>query len=228
MAKQSYIEERRRKEKQQRERQILRAAKKVFVKKGFRAATMEEIARIARLSKAALYLYFPSKEDLYLEVVYSVFQHFFQFAMDHIPKDLPPDRVIYHFGRVLLLYAQEQWDQYILAAHFNLAEVAARVERQRVEKLDQLLKEYLEFAMQIVERGKQQGIFRNDLDSCLAILSLWVSINGAILQWHFGKPTFLSPQPQLEEFVEFLLQNLLRGFAREQKKSVVSQKEHTK
>ncbi len=207
-----YIEERRRKERQQRERQILRAAKKVFVKKGFRAATMEEIARTARLSKAAIYLYFPSKEDLYLEVVYTVFQHFFQFAMEHIPGELPPNTIIEQFGKVLLRYAQEHWDQYILAAHFNLAEIAAKADRQRVVKLDHLLQEYLEFAMRVVEYGKEQGIFRKDLNACLAILSLWVSINGAILQWHFGKPTFLSPEPQLEEFVEFLLHNLLQGF----------------
>lgn len=45
---------------------ILDAAEHVFVGKGFDAATMEEVADSAALAKGTLYLYFPSKEDLFL------------------------------------------------------------------------------------------------------------------------------------------------------------------
>jgi len=43
---------------------ILRAAARMFVRKGVDAATMQEIAAEADLSAGAIYRYFPSKDDL--------------------------------------------------------------------------------------------------------------------------------------------------------------------
>jgi AcrR family transcriptional regulator len=46
--------------------EILRAARKVFAEKGFADATVDDIAEAAELAKGTLYLYFPSKRELYL------------------------------------------------------------------------------------------------------------------------------------------------------------------
>ncbi|HZZ89330.1 MAG TPA: TetR/AcrR family transcriptional regulator [Caulobacteraceae bacterium] len=48
--------------------EILEAALAVFAEQGFAAAKLEEIARRAGISKAALYLYFETKEDLFRAV----------------------------------------------------------------------------------------------------------------------------------------------------------------
>lgn len=48
---------------------ILEAGLQVFSEKGFRGATLEEIARAARLSKPNLLYYFPSKEALHLALL---------------------------------------------------------------------------------------------------------------------------------------------------------------
>ena len=46
-------------------RQILDGARKVFLASGFDAASMNEIARVAGVSKGTLYVYFDSKEALF-------------------------------------------------------------------------------------------------------------------------------------------------------------------
>ena len=46
--------------------EILDAARKVFAEKGFAGTTMEEIAERSGLAKGTLYLYFPSKQDIYI------------------------------------------------------------------------------------------------------------------------------------------------------------------
>ena len=46
--------------------EILDAARKVFAKKGFNQATMEEIAEAAGVAKGTVYLYFSSKRAIYL------------------------------------------------------------------------------------------------------------------------------------------------------------------
>lgn len=52
---------------------ILRAAERVIVRKGYSAATMDDIAREAQFSKATLYKYFPGKGELVLEIIGSYF-----------------------------------------------------------------------------------------------------------------------------------------------------------
>jgi AcrR family transcriptional regulator len=54
---------------QQREAEILRAARKVLVEKGYRDARMEDVARAAGLSKGAVYFYFDSKRALFTALV---------------------------------------------------------------------------------------------------------------------------------------------------------------
>jgi AcrR family transcriptional regulator len=49
-------------------KRCIRAAESVFKRDGFRAATMEEVAREAQVSKATLYSYFKNKDALYVEV----------------------------------------------------------------------------------------------------------------------------------------------------------------
>jgi TetR/AcrR family transcriptional regulator len=63
------IIERKEREKEHRKEEILDAAQKVFFEKELAAATMDEIAETAELSKGTLYLYYKSKEDMYLGVL---------------------------------------------------------------------------------------------------------------------------------------------------------------
>lgn len=48
---------------------ILAAARKVIAEDGFQGANLERIAREAGISKGALYLYFPNKENLFLRAL---------------------------------------------------------------------------------------------------------------------------------------------------------------
>jgi len=62
-------ERRREREKELRRSAILRAARKEFFEKGFRAVTVDSIARRSELSKGAIYLYFKSKEEIYAQIL---------------------------------------------------------------------------------------------------------------------------------------------------------------
>jgi AcrR family transcriptional regulator len=75
------VERREREKEDQRRRrreEILRAAKTVIRAKGFAGSTMEDVAREAELSSAALYLYFKNKDELFatlsLEVLEGIVQ----------------------------------------------------------------------------------------------------------------------------------------------------------
>lgn len=59
----------RRRRKETRPQELLDAALALFVEKGFAGTRSEEVARRAGVSKGTLYLYYPSKEDLFKAVV---------------------------------------------------------------------------------------------------------------------------------------------------------------
>src|SRR5580692_3924709 len=58
-----------RRRKDARPAEIIAAALALFAERGFAAARLDDIAARAGVSKAALYLYFPTKEDLFRAVV---------------------------------------------------------------------------------------------------------------------------------------------------------------
>lgn len=60
------VASRRRREREERRAAILDAAARVFQRKGLTAATMDEVAAEAELSKGTLYLYFKNKDDLFV------------------------------------------------------------------------------------------------------------------------------------------------------------------
>src|SRR3954471_19038025 len=59
----------RQRRKEARPQELLEAALELFVEKGFAATRSEEVAARAGVSKGTLFLYFPSKEELFKAVV---------------------------------------------------------------------------------------------------------------------------------------------------------------
>jgi len=60
------IQDRKERERKQRIELILESARKVITKKGYSSTTVEEIAAEAEVSTATIYLYFKSKDDLFM------------------------------------------------------------------------------------------------------------------------------------------------------------------
>jgi AcrR family transcriptional regulator len=63
-------QERRERERQQRREQIVKAARRLFRRNGYERTTMPAIASAAELAPGTLYLYFPSKQTLYVELLH--------------------------------------------------------------------------------------------------------------------------------------------------------------
>ncbi|MEO0358739.1 MAG: TetR/AcrR family transcriptional regulator, partial [Pseudomonadota bacterium] len=82
--------------------QVLDGALKVFMEHGFEGASVDEIARVAGVSKATLYSYFPDKAQLFSAVAQDRFQN----KADHVLTDFdfadPPDVILPLAGHLLL------------------------------------------------------------------------------------------------------------------------------
>ena len=54
---------------QQKKKYIIEKARQVFVEKGYRNVTMKDIIEACEISRGGLYLYFPSTQEIFLEVL---------------------------------------------------------------------------------------------------------------------------------------------------------------
>lgn len=69
--------------------QVRRGARQVFLREGFAGASVDEIAREARVSKATLYAYFPDKDLMFKDAMVSAFQQDEASPIRPIASDTP-------------------------------------------------------------------------------------------------------------------------------------------
>jgi AcrR family transcriptional regulator len=84
--------ERREREKAHRREHILKTARKLFWSKGFEGTTMPEIAGAAELAPGTLYLYFRSKEALYVELLKEGYDILLARLREAVHEDAPARR----------------------------------------------------------------------------------------------------------------------------------------
>jgi TetR/AcrR family transcriptional repressor of mexJK operon len=84
--------------------QVLAGARTVFMADGFEGASVDEIARVAAVSKATLYSYFPDKRHLFMEVANAECARQSQEALDNIDVSAAPHDVLTQAGQHFLRF----------------------------------------------------------------------------------------------------------------------------
>ena len=98
-------QERKAQERQARRRRIQEAARTVFAERGYSGASIEQIARAAQLSVGAIYLYFRSKEDLYVSLVEDALT-VFDVEMGHVREHVEVSRRLRETWSLLVKWAE--------------------------------------------------------------------------------------------------------------------------
>ncbi|ABG30042.1 TetR/AcrR family transcriptional regulator [Roseobacter denitrificans] len=93
--------------------QVLDGARDVFMADGFEGASVDEIARVANVSKATLYSYFPDKRLLFMEVATAECQRQARGAMDKIDMEAAPQDVLAQTGQHFLRFITSDFGQKI-------------------------------------------------------------------------------------------------------------------
>lgn len=196
--------ERKEREKQERRRTILRAAKQVFFEKGLVHATMDEIAERSELSKGALYLYFKSKEDLYLSLANEGMEILIRKFKEVAAKKLPGDTLLLKLGRVYYKFYEDYQDYFKILFFLEHGDIHTKVSDELKNEVELKGAECLEVVAQVVKNGIDAGIFRKDIKPREIAAILWTNSNGIIHFIHNHKCN-----PETEKRLGICGQNLL-------------------
>lgn len=145
--------ERRDREKLARRNDILRAAREIFATRGYRDATLDEIAQRAAFAKGTLYNYFQSKEQIFDQILDSVLAEVIALSADALRGGDSLREKLRRHARALIMYFKANEDFLkIVAREMNrmlFDNQRAEVEqiRARVMRIHAALKRVLEVEM---------------------------------------------------------------------------------
>jgi AcrR family transcriptional regulator len=105
-------------------RQILDGAHQVFTARGFDAASMNDIAGAAGVSKGTLYVYFQDKEHLFVALIEREREAQKRGAFEALNDDTDPVRALSKFGQCLVRMIN---DEFAVSAHRVVIGVAERM-----------------------------------------------------------------------------------------------------
>ncbi|MBC7231599.1 MAG: helix-turn-helix transcriptional regulator [Actinobacteria bacterium] len=207
------VAERKERERRERVKTILAAARDLFFEKGYRA-TMEEIAERAELSKGTLYLYFKSKDELYISVILEGF-HLLE---ERLKRELKrakgvEDRVrAIYYG--FIDHCLENRAYFRTTQYFLTEDARANTSPDLVETINRSTAELMRYGVREIEEGMEKGFFRRELDPGAIALAVWRMATGildlAVLEGD-GEGKKRPMQDVFETAIEMVLRGIKAG-----------------
>ena len=201
---------RRSRRKDERPGELLAAALDLFVEKGFAATRVEEVAQRAGVSKGTLFLYFPSKEDLFKAVVRkNISGHFVEWneEFDRFEGSTPD----------MLSYCLFNWWERIGSTQASGIPKLMMSEAQNFPELAIFYQnEVMQPGMTLIERILRRGVARGEfrpMDFSYGVYLVLAPMFFLVL-WKHSLGTFCSDQAQLDpqKYLSAQLDMLMHGF----------------
>ncbi len=183
---------------------ILRAATKVFARKGFYATKVSEVAKAAGVADGTIYLYFKSKDDLLV----SLFEDRIMLLLATLDRALgerptPEERLRCVIEMQLGLLEGER----------DLAEVITINLRQSTRLMKQYAAPkfalYLDTIARVIADGQKAGTFRADVSPHIVARTIFGALDGITMTWALGKAEAGGLSRAATQVADVLLEGLL-------------------
>lgn len=198
-----------RKERHERDRSrvrqaILTAARELFIAEGYRNVSMRKIADRIEYSPAAIYSYFPGKDDIFFALAEEGFRLLAQEALDAMPELADP---LARLRRGLWGFYEfsKQHPEYFELMFLDRSVPSLSQDFQRFEFFHETTARAEADIRACIERGE----FSKALDPAAALHVLWVGMLGACA---IGLAQRLAPGENPDALAHDVLESLLAGF----------------
>jgi len=160
---------------------IIRAATKVFAKKGFFNARISDVAKEAKVADGTIYLYFNNKYDILL----SVFEQKIGKLIEQITAQLEQEE---NPRRMLELFIVNHLRE--MKKNKNLAEVI-QIELRQTNKVikdyrNNKFSEYLNIISSIISQGQRKKVFRQDILPGIAKRAIFGALDEIARIWNIN------------------------------------------
>lgn len=180
---------------------ILQAAAQVFRRKGYHAASMQDIANAVGLQKASLYHHFASKQDILLEILDQALDLLIGDMLAIVDSDQTPEAKL---RQAMASYIDRVTHQADLAAvlHLEHRSLDARKRVRHIARRDR----YDALWRTLVRQGVEAGVFRR-VDETIVTFAL-LGIQNWMITW-YRPDGRLKPREIADRFADLMLNGLL-------------------
>jgi AcrR family transcriptional regulator len=172
-------QERKQQERHIRRRRIQRAARAVFAEKGYAKTSIEQIAREASLSVGAIYLYFRSKEDLYISLLEETLE-LFDRELEEIrgASDRRADERLRTAWDYLTRWAQEDIEATRVLRLISQPNIRKQLSDEVAETIGRGVNQVRQHLAAMIAAGVDAGTYRGDSDEAVDLL--WALLLGVL------------------------------------------------
>jgi AcrR family transcriptional regulator len=200
---------RRIREKEVRKVQILDAARDLFFTKGFEGTTVEDIAERTELSKGAIYLYFPSKEEIYVSIMHEGSKILYEMLTRAASGNLPADTLLRRLGHTYLSFYREYPGYFrMLFLYSSSPEMNKKVSPELCKDCEIQAKESLGLVAEIIQKGIKSKMFKRCNPWEFAVMT-WTCQNGVILLGERGDDQLLNLNTTVEKLHDLFLESVI-------------------
>jgi AcrR family transcriptional regulator len=196
-------------EREERMRTIRAAALDIFAAKGFAAARLDDVARVAGVAKGTIYLYFKSKEDLFEAIVKStigvVLANFEQTVTD---SPAPASQMLRMMGQVIGNAIEDSDSRRVL--HLVLSE-GARFPAIADFYHREIISRGMRLMRAIIAKGIDSGEFKSDELARFPQLAMAPALVAVIWAVIFDRIETLDARTMLEAHFDLLLRAITRS-----------------
>lgn len=172
-------------DKEEKRKEILNAARKIFSQKGFASTKIEDVAREAGIGKGTVYEYFRSKNDIFFALFEEIKAEFHKRVFIMKPKSPPQERLEKYIISALASF--EEWKD---MSHILLDFWAEHKSKSSAHfRFDELYRVARENLSALIKEGIKKGDFKK-IDPSLTASMLIALIDGLLLQWVFNPKSF--------------------------------------
>jgi AcrR family transcriptional regulator len=207
------IQQRKQRERVARRQAILEAAAAVFAKHGLDSATIEMVAREAEVAVGTIYLYFSSRDDLFLQLTAERIQELVARYTEIQSSHLAPLEELCAMARAYIEYLNNSRELFLIHQSVGYARIRKRLKRKNeIEHYNHVIslghKAFDQWEA-AVGRAYELGLIPNVMDLATTASVMWASLNGAFLLTGqdniFREVTGLNPENFVERAFEFHL-----------------------
>lgn len=183
---------------------IIRAATKVFAKKGFFNARISDIAKEAKVADGTIYLYFNNKFDILL----SIFEQEIGLLIDQvnvlIAKEDDPQKMLEIFISKHLFEMKK---------NRNLAEVI-QIELRQTNKVirdyrNNKFSEYVDIISMIIKKGQQENIYRRDILPGIAKRAIFGALDEVSWLWNTDRDKNYTVEEMVDQVTGIFMSGIL-------------------
>lgn len=185
--------------------QIIEAAVITFAENGYHQTQVSKIAKQAGVADGTIYLYFKNKEDILISLFQEKMANFIEKIKEIIAgKQTTAEKIFMMVENHFRILSQDP--KLAIVTQLELRQSNQELRR----RINQVLKEYLDFMEQILREGVENGEFSPELDTRLARQMLFGTIDEIATTWVMKKQKY-----DLVALAPTVAKLLLKGFAGE-------------